>query len=87
MTVAAKSLSPQCQQVLDFMNHYSDITCLDALRLRPRITRLGARSWELRHEHGYEIESKMVTTLPLAVARHTEPTCWVKRYWLVGVWK
>ena len=78
MTVAAKPLSPQCQRVLDYMCDHDGITSLDAWRFRPRVIRLGARIWELRHEHGYEIESNMIN-----VWNSEQKKCRVKQYWLV----
>ena len=78
MTVAAKSLSPQCQRVLDYMGTWGDITSIQAWRTLG-ISRLGARIWELGHEHGYEIKSQMASV----VDRRGEIR-YVKRYRLAG---
>ena len=77
MTVAAKPLSPQCADVLNDLQLYdSGITSFQAWRILG-ISRLGARIWELRHEHGYEIKSKMVSVMSRNGGHR-----WVKRYWL-----
>ena len=79
MTVTTKRLSPQCEEVLqDLLFFDCGITSLEAWR-DMGISRLGARIWELRYEHGYEIESKMVP-----VTDRNGKRCWVKRYRLVG---
>lgn len=63
------------QLILQHMQSGRKITALEALSLFGCF-RLGARIWQLKHEDGYNIQSKLIEVNSKSVAQYwLEPTC------------
>lgn len=66
----------QCAKVFDYLKTHGSITDAEA-RDRLGITRVGARIWDLHHEHGIATEQTMIE-----VPNRRGDTCRVARYTL-----
>lgn len=64
----------QCAMILDYMRAHGGITPLDAAN-ELGIQRLGARVWDLKHKHEYNIKTERVH-----VKNRRGETCSVAKY-------